>query len=177
MGLYTSEDEVARDMFVLGLGIGVSMTLFNTIVQNAFPPSRIGQVTAAASIFREIGGTIGLAILGSFMTSRFVEQFQQHLPATLKAAIPPAQLAQFENPQLLLSTGAMERIQQGFAAYGPAGEALYRQLMATIQVSLADAVTRCFLIATLLLIAVGFIATLFLREIPLRKRQKAEEAA
>jgi hypothetical protein len=47
--------------------------------------------------------------------------------------------------------------------------------MATIQISLADALTRGFLIATLL-IAVGFIATLFLREIPLRKRQKGNEA-
>ena len=36
MGLYSSEDEVVRDMFVLGLGIGVSMTLFNAIAQNAF---------------------------------------------------------------------------------------------------------------------------------------------
>ena len=47
--------------------------------------------------------------------------------------------------------------------------------MATIQVSLSAAVTCGFLIATLL-IAVGFIATLFLREIPLRKRQKGNEA-
>lgn len=175
MGLQTTEDEVVRDMFVLGLGIGVSMTLFSTIVQNAFPPSRIGQVTAATSFFREIGGTIGLAILGSFMTSRFVDQFHQHLPATLKQTIPPAQLAQFENPQLLLSSGAVERIREGFAAYGSAGEALYRQLMATIQVSLADAVSRCFLIATLLIV-VGFVATLFLREIPLRKRPKGDIA-
>jgi hypothetical protein len=50
------------------------------------------------------------------------------------------------------------------------------QLVATIQVSLADAVTRCFLIATVLIV-VGFAATLFLREIPLRKRQKGDEVA
>jgi EmrB/QacA subfamily drug resistance transporter len=171
MGLRTGEAEVVRDMFVLGLGIGVSMTLFSTIVQNAFPPSRIGQVTAATTFFREIGGTIGLAILGSVMTNRFVEQFQQHLPETLKQTIPPAQLAQFENPQLLLSSDAVNRIHQGFAAYGPAGEASFQQLIATIQVSLADAVTRCFLIGAFL-IAAGFLATLFLREIPLRKRQQ-----
>lgn len=171
MGLRADQSEVMRDMFVLGLGIGGSMTLFTTIVQNAFPPSRIGQVTAASSFFREIGGAMGLAILGSVMTNRFVEQFQQHLPETLKQTIPSAQLAQFENPQLLLSPGAVTRIHQGFAAYGPAGEALYRQLMATIQASLADAVTRCFLIGVFL-IAAGFLTTLFLREIPLRKRQQ-----
>ena len=176
MGLHTGWNEVVRDMFVVGLGIGVSMTLFSTIVQNAFPPAHIGQVTAATSFFREIGGTIGLAILGSVMTNRFVDQFQQHLPATLKQTIPAAQLAQFENPQLLLSPGAVERIHQGFAAYGAAGEASFRQVMAAIQIGLADAVTRCFLIGTAL-IAIGFFATLFLREIPLRKRRKLDVEA
>jgi hypothetical protein len=48
--------------------------------------------------------------------------------------------------------------------------------MATIQVSLSDAVTRCFLIGALL-IAAGFLATLFLREIPLRKRHESGEAS
>lgn len=172
MGLRTSEGEVVRDMFVLGLGIGVSMTLFSTIVQNAFPRTRIGEVTAATNFFREIGGAMGLAILGSVMTNRFVDQFQQHLPAVLKRAIPAAQLAQFENPQLLLSSDAVARIHQGFAAHGPAGEAAFQQLIATIQVSLSDAVTRCFLIGALLITA-GFLATLFLREIPLRKRNES----
>ena len=175
IGLRTGEDEVVRDMFVLGLGIGISMTLFSTIVQNAFPPSRIGQVTAATSFFREIGGTIGLAILGSVMTSRFVDQFQRRLPASLKQAIPAAHLAQFENPQLLLSPDAVARIHQGFATHGAQGEVLYRQLMTTTQLSLASAVTRCFLIGTLL-IGAGFVATLFLRELPLRKRQQIPAA-
>ncbi|HET9979917.1 MAG TPA: MDR family MFS transporter [Ktedonobacterales bacterium] len=172
MGLRTSEGEVVRDMFVLGLGIGVSMTLFSTIVQNAFPRTRIGEVTAATNFFREIGGAMGLAILGSVMTNRFVDQFQQHLPPALKQAIPAAQLVQFENPQLLLSSDAVARIHQGFAAHGPAGEAAFQQLIATIQVSLSDAVTRCFLIGALLITA-GFLATLFLREIPLRKRHES----
>ncbi|HEX6543292.1 MAG TPA: MDR family MFS transporter [Ktedonobacterales bacterium] len=172
MGLRATEGEVMRDMVVLGLGIGISMTLFNTIVQNAFPPSRIGQVTGALSFFREIGGTVGLAVLGSVMTSRFVDQFQAHLPAALQQAISPAQLTQLENPQLLLSSDAIARVRQGFAAYGPTGDALFQQLKATLQVSLADAVSRCFLIGTCLIVA-GFVATLFLREIPLRKRQPA----
>jgi len=47
--------------------------------------------------------------------------------------------------------------------------------MATIQVSLTAAVTCGFLIATLLIV-VGFTATLFLREILLRKRQEGNEA-
>lgn len=170
MGLHTTLDDVIRNVFVLGLGVGVSMTLFNTIVQNAFPASRIGQVTGALAFFREIGGTMGLAILGSAMTKRFADQVQRHLPATLRQAILPAQLAKLENPQVLLSAEAVARVHHGFAAFGPAGETLFRQLMATIRLSLADATTQSFVIGTLLIVA-GFVATLFLREIPLRKRE------
>jgi EmrB/QacA subfamily drug resistance transporter len=175
MGLSATEGEVVRDMFVLGLGIGVSMTLFTIVVQNAFPPARIGQVTGALSFFREIGGTIGLAVLGSVMTSRFHEQFHQHLPVALKQAIPPAQLAQLDNPQLLLSPDAVERVRRGFDAFGPSGDALFQQLLATIHASLADAITQGFLIGAIL-IAAGFVATLFLREIPLRKSNRVEAA-
>lgn len=168
LGVSVTEADIARDMFVLGLGIGISMTLFTIIVQNAFPPEHIGQVTGALSFFREIGGTIGLAVLGSVMTSRFQEQFLLRLPATLKQHIPSAQLAQLNNPQLLLSPDAVAHVRQGFAAFGPAGAGFFRQLMAAVQASLADAITRGFLAGTVL-IAVGLLATLFLREIPLRK--------
>jgi EmrB/QacA subfamily drug resistance transporter len=172
MGLDATEGDVARNMFVVGLGIGISMTLFTIIVQNAFPPARIGQVTGALSFFREIGGTIGLAVLGSVMTNRFQSQFQRHLPLILKQTIPPGQLAQLENPQLLLSPDAVARVQQGFDAYGPGGHALFLQLMATIHISLADAITWGFLVGACL-IGAGFIATLCLREIPLRKSNRA----
>lgn len=50
-----------------------SETLFTIIVQNAFPSERIGQVTVTLNFFREIGGTVGLAVLGSVMTSHFQE--------------------------------------------------------------------------------------------------------
>ena len=62
------------------------------------------------------------------------------------------------------------RIQQGFAAYGPAGDALFAQLMATIRLGLAQAISEVFLVGTLL-ITFGLIATFFLREIPLRRKE------
>ena len=166
--------EAARDMFVLGLGIGISMTLFTIIVQNAFPAARIGQVTGVLSFCREIGGTIGLAVLGSVMTNRFHEHMHQHLPASLRSIMSPGQLAALSNPQLLLSPATMAHVRQAFAAYGSRGSVLLQQLLATVHGSLADAVTRGFFSGTLLILT-GFIATLFLREIPLRKRIQGSE--
>jgi EmrB/QacA subfamily drug resistance transporter len=164
----TGEGEVVRDMVLLGLGIGASMTIFTVVVQSAFPKERLGQVTSNLQFFREIGGTIGLAILGSVMTGRFQAHFEAALPPTLARAIPAGQLGALENPQLLLSQDAVARIQQGFAAYGPAGDALFGQLMATIRLGLAQAISDVFLVGTLLIV-LGLITTLFLREIPLRR--------
>jgi hypothetical protein len=101
------------------------------------------------------------------MTSRYQEQLLQHLsPAPLRQRIPAAQLAQLDNPQLLLSPDAAARVRQEFAAFGPSGIDLLRQLMMAVRASLAEAFARGFL-AGMLLIGIGFCATLFLREIPL----------
>jgi hypothetical protein len=101
------------------------------------------------------------------MTRSFQPHFEAALPPELAQIIPASQISLFENPQLLLSQDAVTHIQQTFAAYGPAGEALFAQLMATIRLSLAQAISDVFLVGTLL-ITLGLIATFFLREIPLR---------
>jgi EmrB/QacA subfamily drug resistance transporter len=163
----TGEGEIVLYMVLLGLGIGASMTIFTVVVQSAFPKARLGQATSNLQFFREIGGVIGLATLGSVMTGRFQAHFAAALPPALAQVIPGGQLSRLENPQLLLSPDAVARIQQGFAAYGPAGDALFAQLLATIRLSLEQAISDVFLVGALL-IALGLIATLFLREIPLR---------
>jgi EmrB/QacA subfamily drug resistance transporter len=169
-----SEGEIALYMVVLGLGIGASMTIFTVVVQSAFPRARLGQATSNLQFFREIGGVIGLAILGSVMTGRFQTHFEAALPSELAQGIPANQFSLFENPQLLLSPGAVARVQQGFAAYGPAGDALFAQLMATIRLGLAQAISDVFLVGAAL-ITLGLVATFFLREIPLRRGDAREE--
>ena len=44
--------EVVRNMVVVGLGIGVMMSLFTIVVQNAFPLTRMGEVTSSLQFFR-----------------------------------------------------------------------------------------------------------------------------
>ncbi|MGH2458507.1 MAG: MDR family MFS transporter, partial [Chloroflexota bacterium] len=159
---------VIRDMVVAGLGIGISMSLFTIVVQNAFPFRQLGQVTASLQFFRSIGGTIGVAVLGTVMTNGFQGAFATNLPAALKQALPPDKLAALQNPQVLLSPEATAQIQQGFSALGPRGPAMFEQLIAAVQASLATAITNLFLVSALTM-ATALVACLFLREIPLRK--------
>jgi EmrB/QacA subfamily drug resistance transporter len=172
MDVHTTFAELARNLLITGLGIGASTTLFTVIVQNAFSSRQIGQVTAALAFFRELGGTIGLAVLGSVMVNSFQDQFQRRLPAAVQQTLSPEQIAQLSHPEILLSPSAVTQLRGEFAAFGPAGDALAQQILNTLRMSLADAIARGFLFGAALL-AVGFVATLALREIPLRTRHEA----
>jgi len=56
--------ELIVKMFITGAGVGVSFSIFNAIVQNAFDKRFLGTATASVQLFRSIGGTVGTALLG-----------------------------------------------------------------------------------------------------------------
>lgn len=61
-------------MILMGIGLGCSMPIFNIILQNSFPRSQIGVVTASSQLFRSIGGSVGVAMAGALFNS----VMQQH---------------------------------------------------------------------------------------------------
>ncbi len=164
----TVEGEVIRNMIITGLGIGVMMSLFTIVVQNAFPYRQLGEVTASITFFRSIGSTIGVAVMGTIMTNTFQSALQSNMPQTLARLVPASRLAQLQNPQLLLAPDVVVRIQHSFAAFGAQGIVLFHQLIEAIRVSLATAITDVFFIGFIIML-LGLFVTLFLREIPLRK--------
>jgi EmrB/QacA subfamily drug resistance transporter len=58
---------VSLSMFVLGLGLGNCMQPLLLIVQSAVPPTEIGVATSSATFFRQIGGTLGVAVFLSVL--------------------------------------------------------------------------------------------------------------
>jgi EmrB/QacA subfamily drug resistance transporter len=56
-------------MLVLGLGLGNCMQPLLLIMQSAVPPSEIGVATSSATFFRQIGGTLGVAVFLSVLFS------------------------------------------------------------------------------------------------------------
>ncbi len=54
-------------MLVVGYGVGNCMQPLILTVQSAVPPSSIGVATSSATFFRQIGGTIGVAIFLSML--------------------------------------------------------------------------------------------------------------
>src|SRR5215470_8162184 len=54
----------------LGLGLGLVMPNLTTAIQNAVPQQDLGVATSAASFFRSLGGALGVALSGAWMTAR-----------------------------------------------------------------------------------------------------------
>jgi predicted MFS family arabinose efflux permease len=64
MGVHTINGQAARDMVVVGVGLGLMMQVFVLAVQNAVPRARIGSATAVTQFARSIGATLGVTLMG-----------------------------------------------------------------------------------------------------------------
>lgn len=90
MGLESSQIQAYSYMVVLGLGMGLVMPTITIAIQNEFPTSQLGQVTAAATFFRSIGGTIGITVLNSVMNQTLVSNMKE---ASNDATVPVVEQA------------------------------------------------------------------------------------
>ncbi|MFJ9565223.1 MFS transporter [Streptomyces fuscichromogenes] len=66
-------------VFLLGAGLGLVMQPLVLAVQNDFPGADVGTVTSANNFFREIGGTLSTAVVGTAVTHRLTDQLTRRL--------------------------------------------------------------------------------------------------
>lgn len=71
--------QVSLYMVIAGIGIGPSMPLYTLAIQNAVDPRQLGQATSASQFFRQIGGAIGTAVLGTVLTLTLTSAFATNL--------------------------------------------------------------------------------------------------
>lgn len=63
----------------LGIGLGLSMQILVLVVQNTFPLREVGTATAGNNYFRQIGASIGAAVVGSLFTVRLTTLLSERL--------------------------------------------------------------------------------------------------
>jgi EmrB/QacA subfamily drug resistance transporter len=171
----TSRLEVVRDIVIVGAGLGSTFPLYLTAVQSALPRSFLGVASSQVQFWRQIGGTIGTAVLGSVLSQRL----PIHIAEQLTALHLPAQATRLvsgggSSPQTLFDPAqiAARRAQAG--ALGPQGAAIFDQVLHAVRVGLASSLHEVFLYGGSVLI-VALIASVFLKDVPLRARQPAGE--
>lgn len=108
MNLNTSYWQTICYMIILGFGIGISMPITNVNAQNAAPKEKIGSVTSAVMFFRNMGGTVGSAILGAIMSNSLSNGFKhinmQYIPAKIKVLL--------SNPQIISNSSTIAGIKR-----------------------------------------------------------------
>jgi hypothetical protein len=87
----TSLWQAAGTMMLIGVGLGLSMQPLILAVQNSLDRSDMGAGTSAATFFRSLGGSLGVAALGAIMTNRLSLELAHaiaKLPEGVRAGLP-----------------------------------------------------------------------------------------
>jgi len=62
-------------MMICGVGVGPTFPLYPLAVQNAVGREKLGQATSASQFSRQIGGTVGTALMGTVLATSLAASF------------------------------------------------------------------------------------------------------
>ena len=77
----------------LGAGVGLTMTPMIAAIVGSVPPPRVGLASATGNTAQQIGGVLGIAVLGTVVAQRFHAAFSVH---AAQLGLPPAVRAGIE---------------------------------------------------------------------------------
>jgi MFS family permease len=147
------EWRVVAALIVVGLGIGVTFPLYLTAVQTALPRQYMGVASSQIQFWRNLGGTVGSAILGAVLTNRLPDYLSHRVSAL---GIPPQVIENIPN------TGNANAILDPtlISKLPPA-------IVTAIRFALSDSLHDIYVFAGLILV-VALVATVFMKEVPLK---------
>lgn len=133
-------------LFVFGAGLGLIMQIVVLVVQNSVPASQIGTATSTNNYFREVGASLGVAVFGTIFTTRLTENLTGVFAGAGASPEQAAGATATLDPQTLAQLP--DAVRDG------------------IVTAYADALAPVFWYL-LPFIAISFVLSLFLKEIPL----------
>ena len=77
-------DRIVCQMVLMGLGLGLTTAPATESILSVLPPAKAGVGSAVNDATREVGGTLGVAVLGSIFTSLYAH----HLTTTAFVSLP-----------------------------------------------------------------------------------------
>ena len=177
-------------MVVIGMGLGQLMQTLTLAAQNAVPAKDIGVATSSTMFFRQMGGTLGVAVFISILFNR--------LPDAIASAlkVPEVQTGMADAGKQYLGgllTGKYDAnnpnvqfLKDSIANPAGVGERLNgdSSFLATLDPRLArpflmgfaDSAVTVF-IAAAAVVAIAFVMSFFIKAEPLREKSAAAEAA
>jgi hypothetical protein len=165
-------------MFIAGLGVGPTFAVFTLIVQNAVPFNMLGVATSNLTFFRQIGGTVALAIVGTLFASSFQTEIGPQMTA---AGVPGTVVAGFTQA---MQSGAVDFNQ--LTGTGDLAAAIVKaqpdlapvanQMVVGIHQAFSLGVASTFIIGVVAAILAA-LAAAAMQELALRRQTTAQAAA
>ena len=165
----TSSGVMARNMVIVGAGLGITFPLFTIVVQNAFPYGLMGLVTAFVQFFRSIGGSLGVAVMGSLLASRLSTHLAANLSPETRELMGTALTEDLGDPNALVSPEARAMLEERLEGLGES--AVLESVVEAMRESLASSIQEVFIVAAVFAV-LGAVVLVGLKEIPLRKRHQ-----
>jgi EmrB/QacA subfamily drug resistance transporter len=148
----SAEWHVVEALIVVGLGIGTTFPLYLTAVQVALPRQYLGVASSQIQFWRNLGGTVGSAILGAVLANR--------LPSYLTTRVAALNLPQQVAGSLPKGGSANSILDPTLLAKLPPA------FVHAIRLALSDTLHDIYFFAGAILV-VALISTVFLKEVPL----------
>jgi EmrB/QacA subfamily drug resistance transporter len=166
-------------MFLAGLGVGPTFSVFTIVIQNAVPFHELGVATSNLTFFRQIGGTVALAIAGTIFGTTFKDQLATQMTA---AGVPQQVVDGFGQAS---ASGQVDLGQ--LTSVGDLGQAIMAAIPAQFQAAIApyidamvEGIHGAFSLATAQTFYLGVVgsviavvAAVAIKEIPLRASNAA----
>ncbi len=172
----TPQGDVVRDIVLVGFGLGATMPLYVNAVQSALPAEIVGVATSQIQFWRNVGGTIGTAVLGSLLSNRLPARVEREITAL---DLPPQlsrALASLDAGGSAQSLFDPQRLTDAQNAIPPQFVPFFEQTVHAARVALATTLHDIFLVGVAVA-AVAVVASAFLREVPLRGREPRRSEA
>ena len=172
---------VSIGMILIGFGLGQLMQTTMIASQNSVEAKDIGVATSTATFFRQMGGTLGVAV---FMSILFGQLKDKVLEAFARPEVQTDLEAALSNPDVVgdPSNGAiLELLDSGEAADAISLDSSFligadERLTAPFRIGFVDSSLTVFLIAGIV-VFVAFVFSWFIKEIPLRTKSASQENA
>lgn len=156
--------QVLLAMITLGFGIGGTFPVFIVALQNAFDRRYLGTLNSLAGFFRQIGGTVGISIMGSILTNQLANNVSARMQANLPGPVLNGLNASGFQPnvQLLTSSHGLDMLKNSLN-----NPEIFNGIIKSLREALSSSLNVIF-IGSLTVAILGLAVTLFLKEIPLQ---------
>ncbi len=158
-------------MTIFGFGLGNCMQTLTIAAQNAVPTRDLGVATASATFFRQMGGTVGVAVFLSILFSTVPDSIQD---AFTRIVPTPEFQAALKDPAVLgdpVNKPVLDALQGGGNAGVLQDSSFLQQvdprLARPFLEGFAESIDAVFLTGAFVMV-VAFVTTFFIKEIPLR---------